>query len=209
MWSALLRSRLAPSSSLALHQRQWRLGFPCASRACSTSASAAAAPAAPAAPGVDQWSILELQEVEKVLSDVRADDVKVIPGRQDRDWADYIVLATGRSSWHVKNIAQALLYKAKQKQKGARRLILPSVSWSMSSGGKSSAKKEEKEGKWVVVDSGKVVVHALDEEARAYYDLDGLLTTETLQEDSIQDLGKALVKIRRKNNSKRRTQNGA
>ncbi|XP_030541976.1 protein Iojap-related, mitochondrial isoform X2 [Rhodamnia argentea] len=200
MWSALLRSRLAPSSSLAQYQ-QWSLGFLGASRACSTSTAAAH--------GVDQWSILDLQEVEKVLSDVRADDVKVIPGRKDRDWADYIVLATGRSSWHVKNIAQALLYKAKQKQKGARRLMLPSVSWSTSSGGKSSAKKEVKEGKWVVVDSGKVVVHALDEEARAYYDLDGLLSTDSYQEDSIQDLGKALVKIRRKNNSKRRTQNGA
>lgn len=101
MWSALLRSRLAPRRPFGLHQ-QWRLGFPCANRAYS----------AAAAHGVDQWSILELQEVEKVLSDVRADDVKVIPGRKDRDWADYIVLATGRSSWHVKNIAQALLYKA-------------------------------------------------------------------------------------------------
>lgn len=206
MWSALLRTRLAPSSSAALRQ-QWRLGFPCADRASSTSSSAAAAATAPH--GVDQWSILELPEVEKVLSDVRADDVKVIQGRKDRDWADYIVLATGRSSWHVKNIAQALLYKAKQKQKGARRLMLPTVSWSTSSGGKSSAKKDEKEGKWVVIDSGKVVVHALDEEARAYYDLDGLLTTDTRQEDSIQDLGKAMVKIRRKNNSKRRTQDGA
>lgn len=205
MWSALLRTRLAPSSSAALRQ-QWRLGFPCADRASSSSAGAAAATAPH---GVDQWSILELPEVEKVLSDVRADDVKVIQGRKDRDWADYIVLATGRSSWHVKNIAQALLYKAKQKQKGARRLMLPTVSWSTSSGGKSSAKKDEKEGKWVVIDSGKVVVHALDEEARAYYDLDGLLTTDTRQEDSIQDLGKAMVKIRRKNNSKRRTQDGA
>ncbi|KAF8040857.1 hypothetical protein BT93_B2935 [Corymbia citriodora subsp. variegata] len=204
MWSALVRSRVVPSSSLVLHQ-PWRLGFPCADRARSTSSSSSSA----VGHGVDQWSILELQEVEKVLSDVRADDVKVIPGRKDRDWADYIVLATGRSSWHVKNIAQALIYKAKQKQKGAQRMMLPSVSWSVSSGGKSLAKKEEKEGKWVVVDSGKVVVHALDEEARAYYDLDGLLTSDARQEDSIQDLGKALVKIRRKNNSKRRTQNGA
>lgn len=41
---------------------------------------------------------------------------------------------------------------------------------------------------YLVFPIGKVVVHALDEEARAYYDLDGLLTTETLQEDSIQVL---------------------
>lgn len=41
---------------------------------------------------------------------------------------------------------------------------------------------------YLVFPIGKVVVHALDEEARAYYDLDGLLTTDTLQEDSIQVL---------------------
>ena len=56
--------------------------------------------------------LLDLQEIEKVLSDVRADDVKVIPVPKHCDWADFMVLATGRSTWHVKNIAQALIYKA-------------------------------------------------------------------------------------------------
>lgn len=55
--------------------------------------------------------ILDLQEIEKVLSDVRADDVKVMPVPKHCDWTDYMVLATGRSTWHVKNIAQALIYK--------------------------------------------------------------------------------------------------
>lgn len=56
--------------------------------------------------------ILDLSEVEKVLSDVRADDVKIIPVGKHCNWADYMVFATGRSTWHVKNIAQALIYKA-------------------------------------------------------------------------------------------------
>lgn len=56
--------------------------------------------------------LLDLQEVETVLNNVKADDVKVIPIRKDCDWADYMVFATGRSTWHVKNIAQALIYKA-------------------------------------------------------------------------------------------------
>jgi hypothetical protein len=55
---------------------------------------------------------LDLQEIEKVLSDVRADNVKVIPVPKHCDWADFMVVATGRSTWHVKNIAQALIYKA-------------------------------------------------------------------------------------------------
>lgn len=55
---------------------------------------------------------LELQEIEKILGDVRADNVKVIPAPNHCDWADFMVVATGRSTWHVKNIAQALIYQA-------------------------------------------------------------------------------------------------
>lgn len=55
--------------------------------------------------------LLNLQEVEKVLRDVKADDVKVIPVGKQCDWMDFMVIATGRSTWHVKNIASALIYK--------------------------------------------------------------------------------------------------
>ncbi|OIV98461.1 hypothetical protein TanjilG_16788 [Lupinus angustifolius] len=137
-------------------------------------------------------SILELQEIEKILTDVKADDVKVIPVPEHCDWVDFMVVATGRSTWHVKNIAQALIYQAKQKQKGAERMFLPSV-------------EGQAGGKWIIVDSGKVIVHALDEKARAYYNLEGLWTPETLQNDPIdEDLQKALVKVRRINNSKKK-----
>ncbi|KAL9261235.1 Iojap-related, mitochondrial-like protein, partial [Drosera capensis] len=73
--------------------------------------------------------ILKLEEVEKVLADVKADNVRVVPVGDFCDWADFMVFATGRSDWHVKNIAQAIMYKAgsfccwaKQKQKGAERM---------------------------------------------------------------------------------------
>lgn len=59
----------------------------------------------------DDEGLLNLQEVEKVLSDVKADNVTVIPVGNHCDWTDYMVIATGRSTWHVKNIAQALAYK--------------------------------------------------------------------------------------------------
>lgn len=62
-------------------------------------------------------ALLELSEVEKVLRDVRAGDVRVFPvgegGLHGGACADYMVVATGRSDWHVRNIAQALLYKAR------------------------------------------------------------------------------------------------
>ncbi|XP_042492404.1 protein Iojap-related, mitochondrial [Macadamia integrifolia] len=139
---------------------------------------------------------LDLQEVEKVLNDVKADDVKVIPVRNQCEWTDFMVIATGRSTWHVRNIAEALVYKAKQKQKGAQRLLLPSV-------------QGHEGGKWIVVDSGTVIVHALDEKARAYYNLESLWTTEMSPSGPNQDLEKALMKTRRKNNSKKPAQKSA
>ncbi|KAK8957166.1 hypothetical protein KSP39_PZI001449 [Platanthera zijinensis] len=127
---------------------------------------------------------LELEEVQRVLADVKADDVTVIPVGGRCDWTDHVVIATGRSTWHVKNIAQALLHKAglrsaaaKQKQKGAERMMLPAVEGHVG-------------GKWVVIDSGTVIVHALDEKARTYYDLESHFMKESPPKGSIQ------VKIR-------------
>ncbi|KAL6186376.1 hypothetical protein ACLB2K_042496 [Fragaria x ananassa] len=181
---AALRSR--SSSSLLL--QQWRLGFQSLHQTFTSAANE---------------GLLDLHEVERVLSDVKADDVKVIPANNHSEWADFMVLATGRSTWHVKNIAQALIYKAvndeldpdlivsKQKQKGAQRLVLPTV-------------EGQEGGKWIVIDSGKVIVHALDENARAYYNLETLWAAKPTEKEPIQDLEKAFVKVRPKNNSKRK-----
>ncbi|XP_025684732.1 protein Iojap-related, mitochondrial-like [Arachis hypogaea] len=119
MWAAL--QARASVSSWWLSSRQWKLAF-------SSSSSAVGK------------CTLDLHEIEKVLTDVKADDVKVIPSPKYCDWADFMVLATGRSTWYVKNIAQALIYKAKQKQKGADRMMLPSV-------------EGQAGGKWIVIDS--------------------------------------------------------
>ncbi|KAL9268790.1 Iojap-related, mitochondrial-like protein [Drosera capensis] len=148
--------------------------------------------------------ILKLEEIEKVLADVKADDVRVVPVGDICDWADFMVFATGRSDWHVKNIAQAIMYKAgydtnvwsglaKQKQKGAERMLLPSI-------------EGQQGGKWIVVDSGTVIVHALDEKARAYYDLESHWVSKNLAQESGEELDKALVKVRRINNSKKKVQ---
>ncbi|XP_004502322.1 protein Iojap-related, mitochondrial [Cicer arietinum] len=178
---ALLRARCASNFHTLL--QPWKLGFSSLSTTINIDG------------GVSKC-VLDLQEIEKVLTDVKADDVKVIPVPEHCDWADYMVLATGRSTWHVKNIAQALIYKAKQKQKGVERMMLPSVEGSEG-------------GKWIVIDSGKVIVHALDEKARAYYNLENLWTHGSIQHESTEDLQKVLVKVRRKNNSKKPAQKNA
>lgn len=150
--------------------------------------------------GIHGGELLQLEEVETILKDVKADNVKVIPLPKHCDFADFMVVATGRSAWHVRNIAQALIYKVKQKQKGSKRMLLPSV-------------EGQEGGNWIVIDSGKLVIHALDEKVRSYYNLEGLWSTDASNQDhglvQSQDLDKAFLKVRRKNNSKKRPSTSA
>ncbi|CAK9137316.1 unnamed protein product [Ilex paraguariensis] len=53
---------------------------------------------------------------------------------------------------------------------------------------------------------GTLIVHALDEKVRAYYNLERLWTAETSNKEQTQELEKAFVKVRRKNNSKKPVQ---
>ncbi|XXG79608.1 hypothetical protein AAC387_Pa09g0642 [Persea americana] len=185
MFGAAVRCRF-----LSLEHQPWkRLGF--LSSLVQPISSSSSCP-----PSNENVGLLELQEVEKVLSDVKADDVRVIPVRSQCAWTDFMVVATGRSTWHVKNIAQALIHKVKQKQKGADRLLLPSV-------------EGQEGGNWIVIDSGPVIIHALDEKARAYYNLESLWTAEMESKGPDQDLKKIFIKTRRVNNSKKRVQKSA
>ncbi|XP_010415339.1 PREDICTED: protein Iojap-related, mitochondrial-like [Camelina sativa] len=179
-----LRSRC---SSL-IQDQSWKLGLSCAPNRILASSPFFSSTAG----AKDVSEILTLPEVEKILADVKADNVTVVPTHNHCFWADYMVVPTGRSDCHLKNIAQALVYKAKQKQKGAKHIMLPSV--------------QGYDSKWVVIDYGKFVVHALDEKARVYFNLESLWTAETSGTDSsdLQDLQKAFVKVRPINNSKRK-----
>ncbi|GAA0144772.1 hypothetical protein LIER_05129 [Lithospermum erythrorhizon] len=139
----------------------------------------------------DFKTLLSLEEVKKILDDVRADNVQVIPVPKHLDFADYMVVASGRSTWHVRNIAQALIYKVKQKQEGEKRKLLPSV-------------EGQQGGNWIVIDSGSLIIHALEENVRSYYNLENVFKRTSSPEEQEQDLDKAFVKIRPKNNSKKK-----
>ncbi|CAH2065941.1 unnamed protein product [Thlaspi arvense] len=187
---AALRSRCSslvtsPPSPSLLNQ-SWKLGFPDSSRVFASSPSLSSAAGA-----YDPSEVLTIPEVEKILADVKADNVIVIPTQNQSCWADVTIIATGRSDWHLKNIAQALIYRAKQKQIGAKHVRLPSV--------------QGYNSKWIVIDYGKFVVHALDEKARVYFNLESLWTTEAKASDnSEKELQTAFVKVRPINNSKKK-----
>ncbi|MFA5561345.1 MAG: ribosome silencing factor [Eubacteriales bacterium] len=96
-------------------------------------------------------SILDRKKAEKLeLYLVR--DVTII--------ADYYVIGTGRSSTHVKALADELLYEMSLHQVNADRV-------------------EGREGaSWILLDFGSALVHLFDSASRDYYRLERLLGAE-------------------------------
>ena len=83
-------------------------------------------------------------------------DIQVIKIRDISVLADYMVIATGNSSTHVKALADEVEY----------RLDEAGISVSHIEGYRSNS--------WILLDYVDVIVHVFSEEAREFYDLDRL-----------------------------------
>jgi len=99
--------------------------------------------------------------VRRSLDDDKAEDVVVIDLKGKSAFADYMVIASGRSNRQVVAIADHLADKLKQAGHGYTPVE-----------GKQS-------GDWVLVDAGDVVVHVFRPEPRAFYALEKMWALET------------------------------
>jgi ribosome-associated protein len=88
--------------------------------------------------------------------DKKASEIEIIDVTGKVDYADFLVVMTGRSDRHVHAIATGIEEAMRRKK------IAP-----MSMEGLSAAT-------WVLIDFGDVVVHVFQEEARLLYDIEGL-----------------------------------
>ncbi|MGA7829199.1 MAG: ribosome silencing factor [Geobacteraceae bacterium] len=87
--------------------------------------------------------------------DKKALDVKVLDIQRISTIADYLVLATGASDRQTQAIAESVRHGLKKF-------------------GKPIDIEGLKEGNWVVIDYGDVILHVFKEDLRRYYDLDEL-----------------------------------
>lgn len=87
---------------------------------------------------------------------VKAEDVVLLEVGEVAYFADAFVLATGRSDRQVQAIADAVVRAAKE------------------SGDPPLGIEGYREGRWVLVDWGDVIVHVFQREVRAHYDLERL-----------------------------------
>ena len=101
-------------------------------------------------------SLQEAKAIAKVLDARKGMNVRVIKIGDISILADYMVIATGNSSTHVKSLADYVEYEMDQQ----------GVSVSHIEGHRSDT--------WILMDYVDVIVHVFNDESRKYYDLDRL-----------------------------------
>ena len=104
-----------------------------------------------------------LSLAQTALEDLKALEPVVLDVRELSSVMDWLVVASGTSSRHVKSLANNVLMKAKEQ--GVRPLGV----------------EGERGGEWVLVDFGDVVVHVMQPAARNFYDLERLWSVQSAQ----------------------------
>ena len=102
-------------------------------------------------------------DAQGALDDLKAVEPVVLDVRSLSSVMDYLIVASGTSSRHVKSLADNVLMKAKEQ--GVRPLGV----------------EGERAGEWVLVDFGDVVVHVMQPAARSFYDLERLWSVQAEQ----------------------------
>jgi ribosome-associated protein len=98
------------------------------------------------------------QQVHAALEELKARDVKEIDVRGKTGITDWMVIASGTSTRHVKSIADEVM-------KFAKRIGNPPIGI-----------EGEREAEWVLVDLGDVIVHVMLPRVRELYALERLWT---------------------------------
>ena len=98
------------------------------------------------------------QQVHAALEELKARDVKEIDVRGKTGITDWMVIASGTSTRHVKSIADEVM-------KFAKRIGVPPIGI-----------EGEREAEWVLVDLGDVIVHVMLPRVREFYALERLWT---------------------------------
>jgi ribosome-associated protein len=97
-----------------------------------------------------------VKQILHVLDEMKAIDVVTLDVHKQTAITDYMIIATGRSSRHVKSIAEKTLEHLKSNGRPA-----------LSSSGIQS-------GEWALIDFGDCIVHLMHPETRAFYNLEAL-----------------------------------
>ncbi len=101
---------------------------------------------------------LEILAIE-ALNELKAVDVRVLDVHDRSSFTDVMIVASGTSNRHVRSLADNVGKRAKEQ--GVRLLGM----------------EGEREGEWILVDLGDVVVHVMQPQVRDFYNLEKLWST--------------------------------
>lgn len=104
------------------------------------------------------------------LEDLKAEDITVLDVKGKTTVTDWVYVATGSSSRHVKSIANSVVVAAKQAERPPLGV------------------EGETEGEWVLVDLGDVIVHVMQRQVREFYDLESLWSIDAIEKRREQEV---------------------
>lgn len=105
-----------------------------------------------------------LEMIQAQLSDNKADNVQTIDIRGRSSLADYIIIASGNSGRHLKSMAEYIALDLKRRG-------MPPLGM-----------EGEREGEWVLVDTGDIIVHLMLPRVRDFYNLEKLWDAPRIHE---------------------------
>lgn len=108
---------------------------------------------------MDSEALLEL--CSSILDQEKAEDIVTVPLANKTSIADYMLIASGRSSRQVQALSEKLVEEIKAKAH-------------------FTPKTEGREtGDWVLVDAGDVIIHIFRPEVREFYQIEKMWLTES------------------------------
>lgn len=119
-----------------------------------------------------------LSTVRDAVEELKARDVVEIDVRGKSSVTDYMVIASGTSTRHVKSIADEVVKFAKQKLD-----VMP------------LGVEGEREAEWVLVDLGDVIVHVMLPRVREFYALERLWTVGDEPPERVDDFAHGHLEV--------------
>ena len=107
---------------------------------------------------------LLIERILDLLSEEKAEEVVFIDAKSRSSLADFLLVCQGRSQLHCRSIAQNVEYYLKQE------------------GNISLGLEGEREGSWVLLDYGNIILHVFHPEIRKYYKLEELYSKRAGEE---------------------------
>ena len=94
------------------------------------------------------------KEIENILNDNKAIEVKSINLKDKTSIADFMIIASGNSSRHIQALSEAVLERLKKN-------------------GINNCRLEGRESKdWKLIDANDIIIHIFHPEKRKFYDLE-------------------------------------